>query len=66
MSTFAQHIVHTCTLYWLKTNSQIIPLAGGNDSSHEQDNLSKTNPTPMGSPMLSQVWNKKYTQKYCI
>lgn len=42
MSTFAQHIVHTCTLYWLKTNSRIIPLAGGNDSSHEQDNLSNS------------------------
>lgn len=40
MSTFAQHIVHTCTLYWLNTNSQIIPLAGGNDTSQEQDNLS--------------------------
>lgn len=42
MSTFAQHIVHTCTLYWPKTNSRIIPLAGGSDSSHEQDNLSNS------------------------
>lgn len=42
MSKFAQHIVHTCTLYWLKAKRRIIPLAGGNDSSQEQDNLSNS------------------------
>lgn len=42
MSKFAQHIVHTCTLYWLGAKRRIIPLAGGNDSSQEQDNLSNS------------------------
>lgn len=42
MSKFAQYIVHTCTLYWLKAKRRIIPLAGGNDSSHEQDNPSNS------------------------
>lgn len=40
MSTFAQHIVHT--LYSLKTNSRIMHITGGNDSSHEQGNLSNS------------------------
>lgn len=42
MSKFAQHIVHTCTLYWLGAKRRIIPLAGGNDSSQEQENLSNS------------------------
>lgn len=80
MSKFAQHIVHTCTLYWLGAKRRIIPLAGGNDSSQEQDNLSNSSgqeiqpnlqvqekqPNSYGLSMLSQVWNTTNTQKYCI
>lgn len=68
MSKFAQHIVHTCTLYWLGAKRRIIPLAGGNDSSQEQDNLSNSSGQeiqPIGTGKSTQLlWAVQCFHRY--